>query len=157
MKILNRLLKKRRRELSERDLKGQAEKFTEKFVEKQQLRAEKERERQEKLHAKDRQSNRQSCFSVAALGLPDQRIEIEGLVTDISARGVTFRPASHYLMVRDGQPIHLAVEGITRTGVIRSSRPDGYGIQVLEPYSEDDIDRVLKASLNPNMFEGVAA
>ena len=77
------------------------------------------------------------------MSLPDKGFGIDGLITEASKGGFTFRPASNYLVERTGEYIQIIIDEFQRSGIIRSTRPDGYGVQLLQPLDDQEL-KLLK-------------
>ncbi len=120
--------------------------------------AEEQAERAERLQerlAKDAERNQhlrqdeRSAFSVIAeLSLPDKGFSIDGVVTEASRGGLSFRPAANYIEERTGEHIQIVAQHIRRNGVIRSTRVNGYGIQLLEQLSDSDLEALKAMNVN---------
>ena len=126
-----------------------AEEYHKKRSDRQTRRIEKDATR----FAAKRQDARKNCFTVAALLLPEKGITIDGVIREASRRGLTFRPASNYIEERDGEAVQIAFSSWSRNGIIRSSRPDGHGIQLFDPLADEDIAAVIEASLNLDAYQ----
>ncbi|WDR04517.1 PilZ domain-containing protein [Devosia rhodophyticola] len=90
----------------------------------------------EQKNAHKRRFERHSTFIVARMVMQNTSQQIDGVVNEMSLGGMRFRPASKYLQKRDGDTVSLIIEDTSFTGRIRASRPDGYGIELLDMMSE---------------------
>jgi len=101
-----------------------------------------------------RREERRTFSAVAELVLPDHGLSIDGVVADASSGGLTFRPAANYIEERTGEHVMVVVEDIRRKGVIRSTRVNGYGIQLIDRLTPEDLD--LLSELNLDLRGGAA-
>ena len=75
-----------------------------------------------------REYQRHECRIDAVMTQISNRIDVAGIVFDISQKGCLFRPAQHYLLYRAEVPIQLHVNGMTLFGSIANTITRGYGI-----------------------------
>ena len=104
-------------------------------------------EKDAKKGAHKRQTERRECHTVAMLKIVETEMKIDGLITDVSSGGVNFRPASRYIQERIGDRVKVQVGDLSCFGVIRVTRPSGYGIQLLSKLEEDDVITISEASI----------
>ncbi|WP_375451373.1 PilZ domain-containing protein [uncultured Devosia sp.] len=97
----------------------------------------------EQKNAHKRRFERHATFIVGRLVVVSNAQHIDGVINEISLGGMRFRPASQYLQRRDGEIVSLLIEDRSFSGRIRASRPDGYGIELLEMMSEDTMIPLL--------------
>ncbi|WDR01581.1 PilZ domain-containing protein [Devosia algicola] len=90
----------------------------------------------EQKNAHKRRFERHSTFIVARMVMQDTAQHIDGVINEMSLGGMRFRPASKYLQKRDGDTVSLLIEEQAFIGRIRASRPDGYGIELLDMMPE---------------------
>lgn len=95
-----------------------------------------------------RSEERGRCFTVAQLRSPETGSQLDGVLLDASPNGVTFRPAASYIQEMDGEQIVVVCQELLRVGIVRSTRPDGYGIQLLEALAESDLDVIYRSSID---------
>ena len=95
-------------------------------------------------NAHKRKFQRHPTFAVATLMLLDNSHIFDGVVTEVSSGGVKFRPASSFLQERNGDRVAVKIDEIQSSGVIRASRADGYGIQLLDKLSPEEMDHILQ-------------
>ncbi|MEM9169059.1 MAG: hypothetical protein AAGC56_05350 [Pseudomonadota bacterium] len=105
-------------------------------------------ERDQEKNRHKRTDERLECFTAAQLTLPDRGVAIDGAILEASAGGLTFRPAANYMEDRTGEAVQMVVEGLRRRGIIRSSRVNGYGVQLFEKLSKDDLELLRERSLD---------
>jgi hypothetical protein len=72
----------------------------------------------------------------------------DGAILELSAGGCSFRPASMFLLNREGEYVVIHTPAMAVRGIIRSARPSSYGVQFMEEVSLDDIDRSLAHNLS---------
>ena len=92
-----------------------------------------------------RQAERKESFAIAKLNFPNRGFSLDGAIVEVSQFGLTFRPASHYLECRKDAAIQIEFEDIRKNGIIRSSRFDGYGIQLLDKLTHSELELILSA------------
>lgn len=97
----------------------------------------------EQKNAHKRRFERHATFIVAHLVIMNTSQHIDGVINEMSLGGMRFRPASKFLQKRDGETVSVMIEERQFSGRIRASRPDGYGIELLEMMSEDVMGRFL--------------
>ncbi|MGV6819745.1 MAG: hypothetical protein ACWA5T_04525 [Parvularcula sp.] len=143
-KLLSRPKKKKHQPVRGR---ASSQSFLQEFQAREAARTEERLKKESSRHSHERQDERASCFSVAELRFPETGGRLDGVLLDASRNGVTFRPAAHYIQVLDGEQILLVCQDEERVGVIRSTRPDGYGIQIFDPFTDEDLKRIYDESL----------
>ena len=97
--------------------------------------------------AHKRKEAREEFSVVAELSFPDKGFHIDGLVTEASRGGLTFRPATSYVVEIIGERIQVIVDRIKRNGVIRSTRENGYGSQLLDELTDGDLKILRNTSI----------
>ena len=100
----------------------------------------------EQKNAHKRRFERHAVFIVAEMALMNTSQRFDGVINEISLGGVRFRPASRFLLRRDMETVTVSIDGQKFSGRIRASRPDGYGIELLEHMSEDNLQALLQLS-----------
>lgn len=100
--------------------------------------------RRNKTSAAQRRHTRHECCIIATMTLVDRHIELDGLVLEISRGGASFRTATTYILMRDGEEVMLRIEGQKCMGTIVASRPTGYGVRFNEALDPDFVDRVAE-------------
>ncbi len=105
-----------------------------------QKRLEKDKEK----NAHKRAFERHSVFAVATMVLNNNSQEVEGVIAEISQGGLRFRPASLFLLDRNGENISMILDDINVSGIIRASRADGYGIQLLDKINPSEMAYILR-------------
>lgn len=101
-----------------------------------------------KRHGHKRREERKTFSAIAMLGLPDRGFALDGVISEASRGGCTFRPAALYIEERTGEQVMIEVEGIKRKGIIRATRVNGYGIQLFDPFTEEDLEMLRMVSVN---------
>lgn len=140
--------KKTTEEPSTEARRSSAEDFANAYIEKTEARQAKRQQRDTERHSHQRREEREATFTIASMAMPDRGFELDGVIMDASRNGLTFRPASNYFEFRTGEHIQVVLEEGVKTGVIRSTRPDGYGIQLFDALSEEDLQRIQEESLD---------
>jgi hypothetical protein len=97
-------------------------------------------------NAHKRRFERHATFIVAEMAMMDTRERFQGVINEISQGGMRFRPASRYLQRRDMATVTVVMAGQTFSARIRASRPDGYGLELLEPISAETLQDLLVES-----------
>ncbi|MEM9153223.1 MAG: hypothetical protein AAGB19_22610 [Cyanobacteria bacterium P01_F01_bin.3] len=133
--------------------RGAAGEFADTYRERQGARQEKLLEKDREKHVHQRREKRSRSFTVASLSMPDRGFSIDGVILEASKNGLTFRSATNYIENRIDEPIQLMVGAISRNGIIRSTRPDGYGVQLFEPLTDEDLSFVQEQSVDLNAYE----
>ena len=131
--------------------RGYAEDYRRKIEAKQAKRL----EREGKKHAHKRREARSDCFAVATLAIPDRGYRLDGVVKEASHGGLTFRPASTFIEFLTGDSAQVVFEGGAKNGIIRASRPDGYGIQLFDAFTDEELDRLRDVSLDLSDYRDV--
>lgn len=100
----------------------------------------------EQKNAHKRRFERHAAFIVAQMVIMNTSQRFDGVINELSLGGMRFRPASRFLQRREMETVTLLVGGRTYSGRIRASRPDGYGIELLENMSDDALGDLLAVS-----------
>jgi hypothetical protein len=105
--------------------------------------------------SKDEQKNehkrryaRHKTFIVARLVMMSNSSTLDGVINEMSQGGMRFRPASLYLQKRDGETVSIVIGDTAFSGRIRASRPDGYGIQLLDMLDPEVLESFVSGSAN---------
>ena len=130
------------------DGRGTADQFAATYREREGARQEKRLEKDREKYSHQRRESRQNSFTVASLSMPDRGISIDGVILEASHNGLTFRPATNYIENRIGESIQILVGPAARNGIVRSARPDGYGIQLFDPLTDDDLVLIAEESVD---------
>ena len=91
-----------------------------------------------------RRFERRECVVVGAMGLVKVGADYPGLILELSRGGCSFRPASLYLLDRQGESVTVRCESFAAEGVIKATRPEAYGIQFLRELPGDIVERVAR-------------
>jgi hypothetical protein len=100
----------------------------------------------EQKNAHKRRYERHKTFIVAQMEIMDTGQRFEGVINELSQGGMRFRPASRYLQRRDMDTVSVLVDQRLFSARIRASRPDGYGLQLLEPLTSEVMESLLQVS-----------
>ncbi len=95
-------------------------------------------------NAHKRAFERHAVFAVASMILHNNSQEIEGVIAEISQGGLRFRPASLFLLERNSERISIIIDDINVAGIIRASRADGYGVQLLDEINPSELAYILR-------------
>lgn len=128
--------------------KSQASEFARDYLERQSQKAAKRLSKDMQKNSHQRQDERQGCFTIANLTFPETGARLDGVLLDASRHGLTFRPASHYIQNRVGERVRIDCGQLVRIGIVRSARADGYGVQVLEPFADDELAAIYAESID---------
>lgn len=101
-------------------------------------------EKDQEKNAHKRAFERHAIFAVSTMVLSNNSQEIEGVIAEISQGGLRFRPASLFLLERNGENISIILDDINVSGIIRASRADGYGVQLLDEISPSEMNYILR-------------
>ncbi|MEO0397860.1 MAG: hypothetical protein AAF224_00370 [Pseudomonadota bacterium] len=104
-----------------------------------------------------RKDARTTLTVIAELAFPDRGFSLDGVILEASRGGLTFRPASHYIEEKAGEQIQVRVEETAKKGIIRSTRVNGYGIQLFDPFSEAELESFRTNSIDLKPFDEAAA
>ena len=99
-------------------------------------------------NAHKRQFSRHETFVISRMVMMGTSQGVDGVINEISVGGLRFRPAATFLQRRDGEAVSILVGKSSYSGRIRSSRPDGYGIQLLDKLSEEQLGEILAQAAN---------
>lgn len=91
-----------------------------------------------------RQFQRHNIFAVASMVMMDNSLNMDGVVDEVSEGGVRFRPASTFIMERNNESVLMNLDSFQISGIIRATRADGYGVQLLDPLNQDQIDILIE-------------
>jgi hypothetical protein len=95
-------------------------------------------------NAHKRAFDRHKIFAVATMILSFNSQEVEGVITEVSQGGLKFRPATSFLLERNGERVSIIVDDIKKSAIIRASRADGYGVQLLDEIDVNEINYILR-------------
>ncbi|MEO1014528.1 MAG: PilZ domain-containing protein [Pseudomonadota bacterium] len=104
--------------------------------------------REDSRYQHKRKEERVDLSVIAEMSLPDKGYSLDGAITEASRSGLTFRPATDYMVERSNERVQIITDNIRRNGVIRSTRVNGYGVQLTDPLSTADHDTLKEASVN---------
>ncbi len=92
----------------------------------------------------DRRYKRNDCYIICTMSLMNRPINFDGVVDSISSRGMQFHPASNYILDRRGELVSINIDYNSYFGKIVAVRQSGYGISLLEPIGEGELDTILE-------------
>ena len=76
-----------------------------------------------------RKYDRRDCALLGDLRILDSGVVLHGALLELSCGGCSFRPASMFLLERMGEGVEIVTEHFSVEAVIRSTRPEAYGVQ----------------------------
>ncbi len=91
-----------------------------------------------------RQFERFDIFAVGTMTIMDNSQQLDGVVDEVSAGGLRFRPASVFIMERKNEAISLQLGGFQISGIIRATRADGYGVQILDQLTDEQLSVLIE-------------
>ena len=100
----------------------------------------------EQKNAHKRRYERHTTFIIAELVIMDTSQRFEGVINELSQGGMRFRPASRYIQRRDMDRVTISVNDQIFPARIRASRPDGYGLELLEQLTPEIVASLLSVS-----------
>lgn len=100
----------------------------------------------EQKNAHKRRYERYTTFIIAQMEIMDSAQRFDGVINELSQGGMRFRPASRYLQRRDMDTVTVTVDQRVFSARIRASRPDGYGLELLEQLTPDVVEALLQVS-----------
>lgn len=89
-----------------------------------------------------RRHRRYPCCVIASMTIVERGYPLDGTVLEMSQGGLMFRVASNYVVDRTGENVLVHIDGLELRGQIMASRPEGYGLRLLE-----NLDLTAVASL----------
>jgi len=98
----------------------------------------------ESKNSHKRKYERHKIFAVAEMTLMNNSQRMDGVVDEISVGGLRFRPASAFIMERSGDAVSMALGELHVSGRIRATRADGYGVQLLDQLSNEQLDTLIE-------------
>ncbi|MCT4657003.1 MAG: PilZ domain-containing protein [Cohaesibacter sp.] len=99
-------------------------------------------DQQENKHL--RRHQRRECFIIAIMNVLERSVPMEGVIKEISAGGVLFRPASTYLLNRKGERISIVMGEHKISGKIVAVRPTGYGVKFLDTLEDEEVEKLIE-------------
>ena len=97
-----------------------------------------------KKHSHKRQFERYDIFAVGSLVIMNNSQRMDGVIDEVSAGGLRFRPASVFIMERKNEAVSIHLGDYNISGIIRATRADGYGIQLLDQLSKEQLEILIK-------------
>ncbi|MEM9233369.1 MAG: hypothetical protein AAGA69_03925 [Pseudomonadota bacterium] len=117
-------------------------------------RIEKDRQRNEHL----RNDQRETSSLIARLEFTESGLGMDGLVTDASLGGISFRPASRFIQERSNERVQIIIGDTPLIGILRRTHPNGYGIQVTPRMTDKQLADVLSGpTLDITQLDEIAA
>lgn len=90
-----------------------------------------------------RRYSRHECFVIGSLVLPERRLELDGVVMEISIGGTLFRPATRFILDRTGEDCFVCFNELRVPGRVMATRSNGYGIRLLRDLDPDFVDQTV--------------
>jgi hypothetical protein len=90
-----------------------------------------------------RRYSRHECFVIGSLVLPERRLELDGVVMEISIGGTLFRPATRFILDRTGEDCVVVFNELRVPGRIMATRSNGYGIRLMRDLEPDFVDATV--------------
>jgi hypothetical protein len=87
---------------------------------------------------------RERCCVVGVLVLLDKTIPLDGLVTELGASGVTFRPASTHILERGGAEVLLRFADRELRGRIERTTTHGYDVRLQQTMPESALSDIAQ-------------
>lgn len=91
----------------------------------------------------ERAAERYPCRIAGQLHFCDSGVEYDGMITNISMGGASFRPALTYLLSRKGGEVIVRVGAVEISGELMGTSPQGYGLRFHAPLAADRLDLLL--------------
>jgi len=95
---------------------------------------------------------RHRCLHVAKMRVLERHFDIEGIVTEISLKGVRFRPASMFILNRVDQIVSVTIDNMVLRGLIRNATPMGYGIMLTSELTDEQLNLLVATGAEPDML-----
>ena len=96
-----------------------------------------------------RRYERHECVVIGAMGLLKVGADYPGLIVELSLGGCSFRPASLFMLDRASESVTIRCEYFEIDGIIKATRPDGYGVQFLGELAPEVLLRVTREHGGP--------
>jgi hypothetical protein len=90
-----------------------------------------------------RRYSRHECFVIGTLVLPERRLELDGVVMEISIGGTLFRPATRFILDRTGEDCVVVFNELRVAGRVMATRSNGYGIRLMRDLDPDFVDQTV--------------
>ncbi len=90
-----------------------------------------------------RQFERFDIFAIGAMTIMNNSQRIDGVIDEVSAGGLRFRPASTYILERKNEAVSIELADYVISGIIRATRADGYGVQLLDQLSPEQVSVLI--------------
>lgn len=91
-----------------------------------------------------RRHQRRECFIIAIMNVLERSVPMDGVIKEISAGGVLFRPASTYLLNRKGERVSVVLGERQISGKIVAVRPTGYGVKFLDNLEDEEVEDLIE-------------
>jgi len=98
----------------------------------------------ESKNSHKRKFKRHNIFAVGEMVVMNNSQRIDGVVDEISTGGLRFRPASSFIMERNGDAVSMTLGDFQISGRIRATRADGYGVQLLDQLSKNQLNVIIE-------------
>ena len=83
----------------------------------------------------------------------DSGVVLQGALLELSIGGCSFRPASMFLLERSGEGVEIICDHFTVEAIIRSTRPEAYGVQFKRELDVTLVDRIIQTYPRPRSEE----
>ncbi len=97
----------------------------------------------ESKNSHKRRFKRHKIFAVGVMTLMNSSQQIDGVIDEVSAGGLRFHPASHFIMERNGETVSMTLGDMQVSGKIRATRADGYGVQLLDVLEDSQLQAIV--------------
>jgi hypothetical protein len=87
---------------------------------------------------------RSACCLVAVMLLVDKALPIDGLIMELGPASLLFRPASSYILDRNGAEVSMRFGSHEIRGKILQVSARGYLVRLAHPLSQDDLAETLE-------------
>ncbi len=91
-----------------------------------------------------RRFERFDIFAVGAMKIMNNSQRIDGVIDEVSAGGLRFRPAATYILERRNEAVSIELGDFVISGIIRATRADGYGVQLLDQLNPEQLKILIK-------------
>jgi hypothetical protein len=90
-----------------------------------------------------RRYSRHECFVIGTLVLPERRLELDGVIMEISIGGTLFRPATRFILDRSNEDCIVVFNEMRVPGRIMATRTNGYGIRLMRDLDPDFVEETV--------------
>jgi len=108
--------------------------------------------RAKKSGASLRRFARHRCLHVAKMRILERHFDVDGIVTEVSLKGVRFRPASMFILNRVDQIVSVTIDNMVLRGLIRNATPMGYGIMLTSELTDEQLNLLVETGAEPDLL-----